>query len=104
MKATTENRSPTIETISYLKKNAANLNLDEPLVITQNGKPAYVIESYESKTMRDEAISLLKFVALAKQDVTKNRVKTVGSFRDGLVKRKQSLKRSNNEQKSTNSI
>lgn len=104
MKAITANISPTIETISYLKKNAANLNLDEPLVITQNGKPAYVIESYESKTMRDEAIALLKFVALAKQDVTKGRVKTVSSFRDGLVKRKQSLKRSNNEPKFTNSI
>lgn len=104
MKATTEERSPTIETISFLKKNAANLNLDEPLVITQNGKPAYVIESYESKTMRDEAIALLKFAALAKQDVKKGRVKPVSSFRDGLVKRKQSLMRSNNESKTENSI
>ncbi|MBL4831713.1 MAG: type II toxin-antitoxin system Phd/YefM family antitoxin [Aliivibrio sp.] len=85
-----------IETVSFLKKNAANLPLEEPLVITQNGIPSYVVESYEEKNRRDEAIALLKLVSFAKQDVTEKRVSSVDDFKKRLAIRKKMLQDSNN--------
>jgi hypothetical protein len=88
------------ETVSFLKKNAANLPLEEPLVITQNGMPAYVVESYQARLRRDEAIALLKLVSFAKQDVTKKRVSSIGDFKERLALRKQNLKDSYNNEHS----
>ncbi|RXJ71225.1 prevent-host-death protein [Veronia nyctiphanis] len=77
-----------VETISYLKKHAANLSLDEPMTITQNGIPAYVIESYEARKKRDEAIALLKMVSFGKNDKKEGRVSSSASFRERLAARK----------------
>jgi hypothetical protein len=85
------------ETISYLKKNAANLELNEPLIITQNGMPAYVIETYEARHRRDESIALLKLISFARQDKIKGRVTSIGDFRERLAMRKQTLKEQHNE-------
>lgn len=79
------------ETISFLKKNAADLPLEEPLIITQNGTPAYVVESFAARQRRDESIALLKLVSFAKKDVMQGRVSSVGSFKERLAKRKQNL-------------
>ncbi|MCE2571831.1 type II toxin-antitoxin system Phd/YefM family antitoxin [Motilimonas eburnea] len=86
-----------IETISYLKKNAATLDLDEPMTITQNGKPAYVIESYQERKKREEAIALLKLISFSESDDRHNRVLSSETFKDKLAKRKALLKGDNDE-------
>lgn len=90
------------ETISFLKKNAADLPLEEPLIITQNGTPAYVVESFEARQRRDESIALLKLVSFARKDVVQGRVSSVGNFKDRLAIRKQTLQVNTDESSSTN--
>ncbi|CAM3609539.1 Phd_YefM [Vibrio aerogenes CECT 7868] len=80
------------ETVSFLKKHAADLPVDEPMIITQNGTPKYVVESYEERQRRDDAVAMMKMVMLAKQDVTAGRVSSLGNLKDRLAEKKQRLK------------
>ncbi|MBT0722870.1 type II toxin-antitoxin system Phd/YefM family antitoxin [Rosenbergiella sp. S61] len=73
-----------VETISYIKKNAASLDLDEPIIVTQNGKPAYVIESYEASIERTQAIALLKLLTLSEKDVADGQVLSKAQLLDAL--------------------
>lgn len=58
-----------IETISYIKQHAATLSVEEPIVVTQGGKPVYRIESEASARLRDEGLALLKLMNLAERDI-----------------------------------
>jgi hypothetical protein len=72
-----------VETISYVKKNAATLDLAEPILVTQNGVPAYVIESYDAQQERQNAIALLKLLTLSEKDKADGRVYSRSQLLEG---------------------
>ena len=57
------------ETITYLKENANNLTLDNELIITKNGKAAFVIQSIEDYEELRESIALLKLLKLSEKSL-----------------------------------
>lgn len=63
-----------IETISYVKKNAASLDREDSILVHQNSVPAYVIESCEAQQERQNAIALLKLLTLSEHDKADNNV------------------------------
>lgn len=73
-----------VETISYVKKNAASLDLEEPILVTQNGVPAYVIESYDAQQERQKAIALLKLLTISEKDKSDGNLLTKEQLMAGL--------------------
>jgi PHD/YefM family antitoxin component YafN of YafNO toxin-antitoxin module len=57
------------ETITYLKENANNLELDNGLLITKNGKAAFVIQSIDDYEHMQESIALLKLLKLSEKSL-----------------------------------
>ena len=81
--------SSQIKPISYLKANAAEVlahlaEQREPLVITQNGEAKAVLQDVASFEETQEALALLKILALGNQEVAAGKVKPVGDVVDRL--------------------
>ncbi|MDR5904370.1 MULTISPECIES: type II toxin-antitoxin system Phd/YefM family antitoxin [Halomonadaceae] len=74
------------ETISYLKQNAATLDVQEPLVITQKGKPTYVVESFAAHERREQAIALLKLLSLGEKSRAEGKTMSAEEFMARLEK------------------
>ncbi|RBP85271.1 type II toxin-antitoxin system Phd/YefM family antitoxin [Marinomonas rhizomae] len=58
-----------IQTVSYLKANANNLSLDNPLHVTQNGKEVYVVQDSRAYYEQQETIALLKLINLSERSL-----------------------------------
>lgn len=71
-----------VKPISYLKANAAEVltrlaEQREPMIITQNGEAKAVLQDLASFEETQEALALLKILALGNQDVAAGKVKPV---------------------------
>lgn len=74
--------SSKVKPISYLKANAAEVLAQltenrEPMVITQNGEARAVIQDVASFEETQEALALLKILALGNQEVEAGRIRPV---------------------------
>lgn len=72
--------STRVKPISFLKANAAEVFLDlaerrEPMVITQNGEAKAVIQDVVSYEETQEALALLKLLALGNRDIEAGRTR-----------------------------
>ena len=70
--------SENIKPISYLKANAAKVidglkKNHQPIVITQNGEAAMVIQSVADYEQTQETLALLKMLAQSQQAVSESR-------------------------------
>lgn len=88
----TENIKP----ISYLKANAAevieNLKTNhQPMVITQNGEAAMVIQSVADYEQTQETLALLKMLAQSQQAVNRGKVVSSAEAFAQLRQRRSSL-------------
>ena len=80
-----------IETDTYMKKHASDLDVSEPLVITQNGVPAYVVGSYEDHKSRDEAVALLKLLSISENSAKNEPTLSKEDIKAKLAKRREVL-------------
>jgi prevent-host-death family protein len=76
--------SSQIKPISYLKANAAEVvrwltEQREPLVITQNGEAKLVIQDVASYEETQEAMALLKILALGNRQIEEGKVVPVAA-------------------------
>jgi prevent-host-death family protein len=73
-----------IKPISYLKSHAAEVVREmaehrEPMVITQNGEAKVVIQDVRSYEETQEALAMLKILALGTQQAEAGKVQEAGS-------------------------
>ena len=71
--------SERIKPISYLKANAAEViqklaEHQQPMIITVNGEAKAVLQDIDSYEQMQEAIALLKIVAMGEKDIREGRV------------------------------
>ena len=73
-----------ITTVSAFKKELASMDVSEPVVVTQNGEPLYVVQDPVQFAMQQEQIALLRLLAFAEKDIKAGRTVSSANLRKGL--------------------
>ncbi|TDP40511.1 prevent-host-death family protein [Idiomarina aquatica] len=68
------------ETVTYLKENANSLELNEELLVTKKGKPAYVVQSFADYEFQQETLALLKLLKLSEKSLGDKRLSLDEAF------------------------
>jgi prevent-host-death family protein len=80
-----------IKPISYVKANAAEIvgelgSGGEPLIITVNGEAKAVLQDLAAYERQQEALALLKLLALSQREVDADRVDDAEEVFDGVLR------------------
>lgn len=68
------------ETVTYLKEHANTLELQEELLITKHGKPAFVIQSYQDYQFQQDTLALLKILKLSEKPLQQRQLTVDDAF------------------------
>jgi len=78
-------KRPRITTVSGFKKEIATMDVNEPVLVTQNGEPLYVVQDPAQYEAMQEQMAMLKMIALAEKDVRAGRVVSREELFKGLA-------------------
>jgi len=81
-----------IRPVSYIKANTANVlnqvnETHRPVIITQNGEAKAVLIDTESYDAMQNALGILKLIAMGEKDIKDNRITTQDVFFSSLEKK-----------------
>ncbi|MBI3561682.1 MAG: type II toxin-antitoxin system Phd/YefM family antitoxin [Gammaproteobacteria bacterium] len=84
--------STQVKSISYLKGNAAGIvrqlaETQQAMIITQNGEAKAVIQDVQSYEQTQEALALLKILAVGNQQIESGQALPAGKIIDELRKK-----------------
>ncbi|GAB3290087.1 type II toxin-antitoxin system Phd/YefM family antitoxin [Pseudidiomarina andamanensis] len=78
-------KRPRVTTVSGFKKEIATMDVNEPVLVTQNGEPLYVVQDPAQYEAMQEQMAMLKMIALAEKDVRAGRVVSREELFKGLA-------------------
>lgn len=75
-----------ITTVSAFKKELSSMNVEEPVVVTQNGEPLYVVQDPAQYEMQQEQMAFMKLMSFAEKDLEAGRTLSSNQLRSNLEK------------------
>ncbi|MCP1339024.1 type II toxin-antitoxin system Phd/YefM family antitoxin [Idiomarina sp. M1R2S28] len=73
-----------ITTVSAFKKELSSMNVEEPVVVTQNGEPLYVVQDPAQYEMQQEQMAFMKLMSFAEKDLKAGRTLSSNQLRSNL--------------------